>query len=209
VRLAEAQTAIDAERVEVSGLIARQRALRTTLTADARAAQGRADRLGREARNLRDLAARVARAAPRPARAAGSSVIPATWRAPASGRVTRAFGAREGQQPPAQGATLALRGGAQVVAPAAGEIAYAAPFRGYGNVLIVNVQGGYALVLTGLDSLLVRAGESVGAGQPVGEMASRSDMTAPELYVEVRRDGRPMDPTAWLNASGARLASAQ
>jgi septal ring factor EnvC (AmiA/AmiB activator) len=96
--------------------------------------------------------------------------------------------------------------GAPVAAPASGEVAYAGVFRSYGQVLILNVDGGYALVLTGLDAISVQVGDRVRAGQPVGTMPA-SAIPAPELYVEVRRDGRAIDPGAWLNASrdgGAR-----
>jgi septal ring factor EnvC (AmiA/AmiB activator) len=88
-----------------------------------------------------------------------------------------------------------------VVSPAAGQVAYAGPFRSYGSVLILNLDGGYALVLTGLDAIGARVGDTVRAGQPIGEMPV-TDTTAPELYVEVRRDGRPIDPGRWLTARG-------
>jgi septal ring factor EnvC (AmiA/AmiB activator) len=93
------------------------------------------------------------------------------------------------------------RPGAQVVAPASGEVAYAGLFRSYGQVLILNVDGGYAVVLTGLDTINARVGERVRAGQPVGEM-SANVTAAPELYVEVRRNGQPVDPGRWLTARG-------
>jgi septal ring factor EnvC (AmiA/AmiB activator) len=96
---------------------------------------------------------------------------------------------------------LHTRAGAQVVSPAAGEVAFAGAFRSYGNVLILNLDGGYAVVLTGLETIRARVGETVRAGQPVGEMPA-ADTTAPELYVEVRRDGRPLDPGRWLSARG-------
>jgi septal ring factor EnvC (AmiA/AmiB activator) len=88
-----------------------------------------------------------------------------------------------------------------VVSPAAGEVSYAGVFRSYGQVLILNLDGGYALVLTGLDSIRARVGDTVRAGQPVGEMTA-SDTPAPELYVEVRRDGQAVDPGRWLNGRG-------
>jgi septal ring factor EnvC (AmiA/AmiB activator) len=94
----------------------------------------------------------------------------------------------------------------QVVAPAAGEVAYAGLFRSYGQVLILNLDGGYALVLAGLDAVSVQVGESVRAGQPVGEM-SASATPAPELYVEVRRGGQPVDPGRWLSARGLAAES--
>ena len=161
-----------------------------------------------EARSLRELAQRVAaraRAAPRGADTAGAA-LPTTWLAPAEGQIARNFGASIAGGPPAQGVALQTRPRAQVVAPADGEVAYAGLFRGYGQVLILNLDNGYAVVLTGLDTLSARVGDNVRAGQPIGEM-SASATPAPELYVEVRRDGQPVDPARWLRARG--LASAQ
>ncbi len=197
--LADAQSAIDAERVELVTLAARRRAVQGQLTRDAAAADRRARTLAAEARSLRELAQRAAATPRRPD--AGSGAIPAAWLAPAQGNIARAYGARSGQGPAAQGATLETRAAAQVIAPTAGEVAYAGLFRSYGQVLILNLDGGYVLVLTGLETITVQAGETVRAGQPVGEMPS-SDTPAPELYVEVRRDGRTLDPGRWLAARG-------
>jgi septal ring factor EnvC (AmiA/AmiB activator) len=197
--LADAQAAIDAERAELVTLAARRRAAQVQLASDAATAERRARTLATEARNLRELAQRAAATPRRPA--SGSSVVPASWMAPAQGSISRSYGAREGQGPAAQGATLQTRASAQVVAPAAGEVAYAGLFRSYGQVLILNLDGGYVLVLTGLETITVQAGETVRAGQPIGEMPS-SDTSAPELYVEVRREGRTIDPGRWLAARG-------
>lgn len=202
--LADAQAAIDAERAELVTLAERRRAAQVRLARDASAAERRARTFATEARNLRELAQRAERASTRPRSSAGTSgstVIPAAWVAPAQGNIARSFGYREGQGPAAQGAVLRTRAAAQVVSPAAGEVAYAGVFRSYGQVLILNLDGGYALVLTGMDSIRVRVGETVRSGQPLGEMPD-SDTAAPELYVEVRREGRPIDPGRWLNARG-------
>jgi len=197
--LADAQAAIDAERAELITLAARRRAAQTQLARDATAAERRARTLAQEARNLRELAQRAAATPRRPG--TGSGVVPAAWLAPAQGSIARAYGARDGQGPAAQGATLHTRASAQVVSPAGGEVAYAGLFRSYGQVLILNLDGGYVLVLTGLETISVQAGETVRAGQPIGEMPS-SDTSAPELYVEVRREGRTIDPGRWLAARG-------
>lgn len=199
--LADAQAAIDSERAEIVTLLSRRRAAQTQLVNDAAAADRRARTLAAEARSLRELAARVQPASSRAPTTPGPSSIPATWVAPAEGRIARAFGVREGGSPATQGVTLTTRGGAQVVSPAAGEVAYAGVFRSYGQVLILNVDGGYAVVLTGLETINARVGDRVRAGQPVGEMSATAT-SAPELYVEVRRGGQPVDPGRWLNARG-------
>lgn len=209
--LAAAQVEIDAERAHTQAVLAQQRALRTSLQADMERAQQRAARLAREARSLRELAERATASATPRAGAPRAGSVPTSWTAPATGRIVQGYGVRSAGGPATQGVTMRIRPGGQVVAPTSGEIAYAGAFRGYGNVLILNVPGGYALVLTGMESLRVRAGEAVAAGQPVGEMPATADATdtpAPELYVEVRRDGRPIDPSRWLAARGVTVAQA-
>ena len=198
--LVAAQAAIDAERADVIGLLAQRRALQTTLIQDASAAETRARRLASEARSLRELAQRV-QTRPRVAAPSAPTVIPAAWLAPAEGRVARGFGAQTAGGPPSQGVALRTRANAQVIAPASATVAYAGPFRGYGHVLILNRDDGYAIVLAGLGTVRARVGETVIAGQPIGEM-SNSDTQAPELYVEVRRNGQPVDPARWLAGRG-------
>ncbi|HVZ99697.1 MAG TPA: peptidoglycan DD-metalloendopeptidase family protein [Caulobacterales bacterium] len=200
--LADAQQAIDAERADVIVLLNQRRALRASLDADAEAAERRVRQLAREARNLRELTERLAAAQQRRGAArSAAEPLPASWILPASGRITRAFGVRVAGGPPSQGVTITTRPGAQVLAPANGRVAYAGVFRSYGQVLILNLDGGYAIVFTGLGAVRAQHGEGVLAGQPIGEMTV-SDTAAPELYVEVRRDGRPVDPARWLSARG-------
>jgi len=200
--LSEAYAAIETERAELAGLTARRRAAQTQLANDATAAERRARTLAAEARSLRELAQRAsANARQRAGSNSGPSVIPAAWVVPAEGSITRGFGVRDGAGAASQGVVLRTRAGAQVVSPATGAVTYAGVFRSYGQVLILNLDGGYALVLTGLDSIRARVGDTVRAGQPVGEMTA-SDTPAPELYVEVRRDGHAVDPGRWLNGRG-------
>lgn len=202
--LADAQASIAQERGEIVNMLAQRRSTQTRLAREATAAERRVRQLTAEARSLRELAQRVERASRRqPGTPAptGPSVVPAAWIAPAQGQITRNYGARVAGGPAAQGATVRTNSGAQVVSPAAGEVAYAGSFRSYGNVLILNLDGGYALVLTGLDTINVRVGETVRAGQSVGQMTAAAS-SAPELYVEVRRGDQPVDPGRWLSARG-------
>lgn len=203
--LADAQSAIDAERAQIVTLAEQRRVTATRLASNASAAETRARQYASEAQTLRELAARVQRPTRRSNGGTSSApaIIPAAWQSPVSGQIVHGFGTRDGQGPASQGAVLRTRSGAQVSAPATGEVAYAGLFRSYGKVLILNVEGGYVVVLTGLETINARVGETVRVGQPVGEMPS-SDTSAPELYVEVRREGRPIDPGRWLTAAADR-----
>jgi murein DD-endopeptidase MepM/ murein hydrolase activator NlpD len=200
---AAAISAAESEQAQIAASLEDRRRRRIELASRADQAERRARTLAAEARTLRELASRVERERRRASGSSGGSsgsgVIPATWRAPTEGRVLRAFGAQQNGGPAAQGVTIQTAPGAAITAPAGAEIAYAGPFRSYGHVLILNLDGGYALVLTGLETINVRVGETVAAGQAVGTMP-RAASPAPELYVEVRHQGRTVDPGRWLSA---------
>ena len=108
-----------------------------------------------------------------------------------------------------KGLTIATRGGAQVTAPCDGWVVYAASFRNYGQVLILNAGGGYHVVLAGMERISVDVGQFVLTGEPVAIMGSGSQVAAtlavgsnqPVLYVEFRKDGNPVDPSPWWAAS--------
>ncbi len=95
----------------------------------------------------------------------------------------------------AKGITIAARAGAQVVAPFDGIVAFAGPFRGYGRLLIIEHSEGYHTLLAGLGRIDCVVGQRVLAGEPVGVMENDG---APALYVELRRDGQPINPLPWL-----------
>lgn len=87
-----------------------------------------------------------------------------------------------------RGLTFETAADARVIAPAGGRIAYAAPFRRYGNVVIIDHGGGWSSVITDLGTLRVRAGQNVRRGTPLGETGSGT----PNVTVELRRNGRPV-----------------
>lgn len=117
--------------------------------------------------------------------------------APAQGRILRRYG--EGSGARSQGVTFETRQNAQVVAPRAGRVAYAGPFRGYGLLLIIAHGDGYHSLLTGFSRIDVEAGQRVVAGEPVGIMGT-ADREKPQLYMELRHNGQPVNPMPWLAA---------
>ncbi len=95
----------------------------------------------------------------------------------------------------AKGITITARAGAQVVAPFDGIVAFAGVFRGYGQLLIIEHSEGYHTLLAGMGHIDATVGQRVLAGEPVGVMENDG---APALYVELRRDGQPINPLPWL-----------
>jgi septal ring factor EnvC (AmiA/AmiB activator) len=125
---------------------------------------------------------------------------------PAHGRRVLAFGDKTQFGGLSKGQVFETRPGAQIVAPCDGWVVYAGEFRSYGQLLIINAGGGYHMLLAGLSQIDAQPGEFVLAAQPVGTMGGVSGARgaqrtgAPVLYVELRKDGRPIDPEPWWAA---------
>ena len=198
------------------------------------AARQRAADLARQAANLKDLIAKLEQAAPAPANdhAARSSLSalkdpgrlePAIAFAsakgmlpiPVSGVKSRDFGSSDGNGGTEKGISIVTRPGAQVTSPCDGWVVYAAPYRSYGKLLILNAGGGYLVVLAGMEQISVDIGQFVLTGEPVAAMgsgpqvASSSAVTSaagasqPVLYIEFRKDGTPIDPNPWWATPGS------
>jgi septal ring factor EnvC (AmiA/AmiB activator) len=124
---------------------------------------------------------------------------------PVNGVKLKGFGAPDGNGGAEKGVSIATRAGAQVIAPADGWVVYAGAFRSYGQLLILNVGGGYHVLLAGMDRISVDLGQFVLAGEPVAVMGNGSHIAAilatgssqPVLYIEFRKDGLPVDPGPW------------
>jgi septal ring factor EnvC (AmiA/AmiB activator) len=123
--------------------------------------------------------------------------------APVAGSVVRAFGAAT-EAGPASGLSYQAPPNARVVSPCGGRVVFAGPFRSFGLLMIVDCGGGYHFVLSGLDRLDAQVGQPVQAGEPVGVMPAwdpqSADSLHPSLYVELRRDGVPVNPAPFLRA---------
>jgi len=122
---------------------------------------------------------------------------------PVVGRVVRGWGDPT-EAGPAVGISYRAAPAARVVAPCAGRVMFAAPFRSYGKLLIIDCGGGYDAVLAGFERLDAKLGTVLRAGDPVGVMPGwnpASGRDHPSLYVELRRDGEPVNPAPWLRAS--------
>ncbi len=103
-----------------------------------------------------------------------------------------------------KGITIKAAAGSQVVAPFDGIIAFAGPFRGYGQLLIIEHSEGYHTLLAGLGRIDGEVGQRVLAGEPLGVMDGAA---ASSLYVELRREGQPINPLPWLADRTGKVAS--
>lgn len=116
---------------------------------------------------------------------------------PVAGRVVRQFGQTDDAGTASKGLVFNAAAGARVVAPYDGQVVFAGPFRGYGRILIIEHSGGYHTMLSGLGRIDCAVGQWVVAGEPLAIMG---DQGGAGLYVELRRDGQPVNPVPWLAA---------
>lgn len=96
-----------------------------------------------------------------------------------------------------KGLSIETRSGAQVVTPYDGLVMFAGQFRGYGQILILEHGEGYHTLLAGLGRITAAPGQWLAAGEPVGVM-EKSDRGESVLYIELRRNGQPINPLPWL-----------
>lgn len=126
-------------------------------------------------------------------------------RLPATGKRIISFGEKTQRGSRSKGMVLETRFAAQITAPSDGWVVYAGKFRSYGKLLIINAGGGYHVLLAGLSNIDVEPGQFILASEPVGTMnsaltgasTSGQNKNAPVLYIEFRKNGRPINPDPW------------
>lgn len=114
---------------------------------------------------------------------------------PARGSIVTAYGQRMSKGVTSKGIIIKTRSQAQVISPYDGTVIFAGPFRGYGNLIIIEHGQGYLSLLAGLEDIDCELGQMLLAGEPVGQMPEGSEA---KLYVELRKDNHPINPMTWI-----------
>ena len=170
------------------------------LLAQLRAAAAKA---AREAARARAEAERQAKAGGKPA--PKRTVVASTpalrvgglsW--PVAGNLLAGFGGRLPDGRRSDGVLIAAQAGTSVKAVADGTVVFADWMTGYGNILIVDHGNGYMSLYAHNDGLLRAAGDAVRRGDALATVGSSGGQEAPALYFELRRNGAPVNPSAWL-----------
>jgi murein hydrolase activator len=131
---------------------------------------------------------------------------------PARATVLRRAGEADAAGTVRPGLVLATEPGALVTAPWDGTLRYRGPLLDYGNVILLEPDEGYLILIAGLETVYPRPGEIVVAGGPLGlmpggvdpgtEFAARTPASAGRslsLYVELRYRGQTIDPADWFD----------
>ncbi|ALJ36593.1 metallopeptidase [Azospirillum brasilense] len=187
---------LEAERREAERRLAEQRAAEQKAAEQKLAEQKAAEQRAAE-QKLADQRAseQRARAETETARAAPSP--PTGERLPVGGRVTVRYGEADRYGATSRGVTIQARAGSTVVSPQAGTIVFAGPFRGYGQILIVEHSHGYHSLIAGFGRIDTAVGRRVATGEPIGLMPADG---SPDLYFELRRHGQPINPQRGFGA---------
>jgi septal ring factor EnvC (AmiA/AmiB activator) len=119
---------------------------------------------------------------------------------PVAGRLTAQFGDTRASGVKWEGVVIATERDAPVRAVSAGRVVYADWLPGMGLLLILDHGEGYMSLYGHNDRLLKAAGESVGAGEAIAAAGDTGGRAAPELYFEIRRGGKPVNPAPWFKA---------
>ncbi|SFA70160.1 LysM domain-containing protein [Collimonas sp. OK607] len=114
------------------------------------------------------------------------------WTWPASGKSASGLG--QGKK----GIDIFGQLGQPVLAAAAGKVMYSGSgIRGYGNLVIVKHNSNLLSIYAHNKTIVVKEGQMVGKGQQIAEMG-KSDSNSVKLYFEIRRQGKPVDPSRYL-----------
>ena len=192
---------LEEERLALRSLTMKKKTLLTkTQSAEERANRGAA-RLAREAKNIRDLLKKLKERDDSKVIASKNFSLPPARSpikslegpAPAPGQIVTTFGQRMPNGMFSKGVYIATRPAAPVVAPKNGRVVFAGVFRGYGNLVILELPNlGHALI-SGMATISAVVGDNIFAGEPLGEMA-QSPGSSQQLYFELRKQGHPINP---------------
>jgi murein DD-endopeptidase MepM/ murein hydrolase activator NlpD len=94
--------------------------------------------------------------------------------------------------PPAHGSEIEVPEGTAVIAAADGKVGYAGPFRGYGNLVILEHAGNLFSVYGYLDQVQAEPGKRLSKGEHIGTAGVREVSGAPGFYFEVRKGELPV-----------------
>jgi septal ring factor EnvC (AmiA/AmiB activator) len=117
---------------------------------------------------------------------------------PVNGRIVTHFGDARAGAIKWDGVRIATERGTPVHAICDGRVIYADWLSGLGLLAIIDHGNGYLSLYGHNDRLLKGAGDHVAAGEAIGTAGDSGGEETPELYFEIRKAGKPVDPRPWF-----------
>lgn len=208
-KVLETSKALQEEQVKLSMLVDKRESLYSETREDYKEQEQAAQAISRKASNLRDLIqkldaekaqqAEAAKAAKKIAHTSAKMPKAGSARLPVPGVVAIGYGDSDDLGAASKGLSIEARAGALVVAPFGGIVRFAGPFKRYGNMVIIEHDGGFHSLIAGLEKIDTVVGQSVSAGEPLGVLSGGSK---PVLYYELRQNGQPVDPSTRIAGLG-------
>ncbi len=181
----------------------------TALDAKYKTQQAKIKALGKDEKALRNLLAKLRQAANsskaptvvgRPSNAKKAPrITPKSltgW--PLTGSLIAGYGNAMPDGRSSEGLLIAAPAGASVFAVAAGRVVYADWLKGYGMLMVIDHGRGYMSLYANNDALIKDVGDSVSAGERIATVGSSGGQGRTALYFEMRLNGQPQNPNAWL-----------
>lgn len=208
------------DQKELELRIAERQKLRTKLTSEQEAINARIALLSKQSSSLHDLVGKLRddeqlSSSMNSPKSKPSPVAPDKNKSfsdmkgaipyPTSGKILHRFGDKKGINDRYNGTVLLTTASAQVTAPYSGRVVFTGQFMDYGNMVIIQHNNVFHSLVAGLNRIDVEPGQQVITGEPVGVMGN----TAPtqELYLEIRKNSKAIDPAAWMGNLKRSLAA--
>ncbi len=116
------------------------------------------------------------------------------WGWPTQGKISASFNEASNK-----GIEIAGASGQAINAAAPGKVIYSgSDLRGYGKLVIIKHNKTYLSVYAHNSKIVVKEGQAIAAGQKIAEMGN-TDANSVKLHFEIRRLGKSIDPTKYLN----------
>lgn len=205
---------LSARQQDVDRLLAEKKANRTATEGQAQQEAERARKLAKDAKSIEALLKKLEEEArkererqkalkQKPPEGPSFSGAEGKLPLPVQGKIVRRFQEKDGvTNRESNGIYVEARAASQVIAPHDGKVVFAGPFRDYGLLLIIDHGEGYHTLLAGMGHIDATVSQWVLAGEPVGQMGPERAASArdskPRLYIELRRNGRSINPLPWL-----------
>ena len=209
--LRSAAAALRQSRVDLKQAIFEEREIRGILLED----HDRLARIAKDAQNMREFVTnlRLMPRPPSPADAPEMKLVKGTLPWPTKGKLTRNFREPDAAGISRQGIVMSAPPLSLITAPVTARVRYTGRFLNHGLVVILEPEPDYLLVLSRLGQIMVRAGESIVAGRPIGILGgsdphdeeflielsdAEGAFETESLYIELRHHGIAIDPVPWF-----------
>lgn len=196
---------LEISRKNLAALLSERESLYASTSEDVKKEQAELKRISNEAKNLRELVAKIERRQREEEKAAKTNIqtarlqtpVPKSGQAqlPSSGFIKLGYGNADDIGALSKGLKIETPQNAVVVAPMGGVVDYAGIFKGYGQIIILKHEKGYHSLIAGLAKIDTVVGRAVNAGEPIGKMGKSNDNQAPTMYYELRYNGSPVNPS--------------